>query len=429
MYIALIIIMFSACTFLYFKLNDFKIKELNKCLFFLTGVITHFPNPFYLLSNKFNLIKCNSTHSGVLKKNKSTTLALPYCDLIMPISITNEEYHNNTKKYIKKIKNNNPPQGGNNLQSPHIGPGLGLFTSKKSANIMGEDMLLNSFFGEGAEVNVSLNLQLLSVMKSFDKNKPIRQPHQEKNDGNIKILVVDDYEGSRYIIAKQLNNIGYKSIEANNGAQALTLWQKENQDVVITDCNMPVMSGYELSKRIRKEEKGNKTPCLIIGMTADNQNDEYNKCILSGMDACLLKPVKLNELRVTLAQFNDTSPLNLDKVRELFNSEDGEVDEEIMIFLLKSLLSSNQLDLLQLKSINTFNLGDIDTLRALTHRIKGGVALIEAHGVIAAIEIVELACKDPFSIELLYESTIKLQEKMVNLNSDIENYIISRGAV
>ncbi|MGE4723098.1 ATP-binding protein [Yersinia enterocolitica] len=314
-------------------------------------------------------------------------------------------------------------QGTNNLQSARIGTGLGLFISKKLANMMGGDLILNSSVGEGTEVNLNINLQLLSEVESTATNKVILQSHQVINKSKIKIIVVDDYDTNRKLIIQQLNYIGYQPIEASNGGQALALWQKEHQDVVITDCNMPVMTGYELSKIIRKEEeKENKAPCLIIGITAGNQNDEYNKCILSGMDICIFKPVKLNELQAALAQFNNTSSLYLDKMKRLVNDENEE-DEEKIKYLLKSLLESNQLDLLQLKSIDTFNISNTDTLRSLVHRIKGGAALVDAHAVIAATERVELACNDPLNLELLSEYTIELQEEMVKLNSDIEIYI------
>lgn len=311
-------------------------------------------------------------------------------------------------------------QGENNSQSVRIGTGLGLFISKKLANMMGGSLILNSHIGEGTEVNVKLNLQLLSEIELTDKHKVIKPSHRTGSKNNIKIIVADDYEANRNLIIQQLKYIGYNPIEANDGMQAFNLWQRERQDVVITDCNMPVMTGYELSKEIRREE-GHNVRCLIIGITASDQNDEYHKCIASGMDTCIFKPVKLNELRAVLSQFDNTSSLHLDKVRGLVN--DGEEDEGIIKLLLKSLLENNQLDLLKLKSINVFNIGDVDNLRDLVHRIKGGVTLIEAHEVIAAIEGVEVACKDPFNIELLSESTIKLQEEMIKLNSDIENYI------
>ncbi|MFP3748021.1 response regulator, partial [Achromobacter sp. SIMBA_011] len=81
---------------------------------------------------------------------------------------------------------------------------------------------------------------------------------------------------------------------AENGVQALQLWQQKAFDLLITDYHMPQMNGVELALAIRREEHEQQRPrTLIIGLTADAQQEEIERCINAGMRDCLIKPVSL----------------------------------------------------------------------------------------------------------------------------------------
>ena len=118
-----------------------------------------------------------------------------------------------------------------------------------------------------------------------------------------RILVVEDYEPNRQLLIRQLARLGYESDVAGDGAEALRLWQAAPYALILTDCNMPVMDGLELTGRIRdiEHDLGGHVP--IVAISANTTQQEIDKCLNAGMDAYLSKPVKLNELEQVCAKF------------------------------------------------------------------------------------------------------------------------------
>jgi two-component system sensor histidine kinase EvgS len=118
----------------------------------------------------------------------------------------------------------------------------------------------------------------------------------------LTILVVDDYPANRLLLSRQLSWLGHQVLEAEDGQQGLEQWSEYEFDLVITDCNMPVVSGYELAGAIRDEERcQGLSPTVILGLTANAQPEEKIRCIEAGMDDCLFKPIRLEELSAWLA--------------------------------------------------------------------------------------------------------------------------------
>lgn len=120
------------------------------------------------------------------------------------------------------------------------------------------------------------------------------------------ILVAEDNETNQDVMGRQLTLLGYAYQIAEDGAQALALWREHRFGLVLTDCHMPEMDGYALSKAIRVEEhdSGNHVP--IIAVTANALKGEADRCYAVGMDDYLAKPVQLAELQRML---NKWAPL------------------------------------------------------------------------------------------------------------------------
>ncbi|MGA3828165.1 response regulator, partial [Pseudomonas chlororaphis] len=98
----------------------------------------------------------------------------------------------------------------------------------------------------------------------------------------------DDQSANRSLLVQQLSFLGQSGRDAADGAVALAFWRSEPFAIVITDCNMPVMHGYDLATRIREDERQFKRkPCEVFGFTANAQPEEKTKCINAGMDDCL----------------------------------------------------------------------------------------------------------------------------------------------
>jgi len=126
--------------------------------------------------------------------------------------------------------------------------------------------------------------------------------HQAKNTfphGPL-ILVVEDHPINREVIRRQLHQLGYRSIACNNGQAALTALEAVAFDLVLTDCHMPVMNGFDLTRAIRASEKARVREITVVGLTASVAREEHRLCIEVDMNAFLVKPATLAALRETL---------------------------------------------------------------------------------------------------------------------------------
>ncbi|KAA1051260.1 two-component system sensor histidine kinase RcsC [Pseudocitrobacter sp. 73] len=125
--------------------------------------------------------------------------------------------------------------------------------------------------------------------------------HDVSADSNddMMILVVDDHPINRRLLADQLGTLGYQCMTANDGVDALNVLSKNHIDIVLSDVNMPNMDGYRLTQRIR--QLGLTLP--VVGVTANALAEEKQRCLESGMDSCLSKPVTLDVLKQTLAVY------------------------------------------------------------------------------------------------------------------------------
>ncbi|MEF9888675.1 two-component system sensor histidine kinase RcsC [Citrobacter sp.] len=116
---------------------------------------------------------------------------------------------------------------------------------------------------------------------------------------DMMILVVDDHPINRRLLADQLGSLGYQCKTANDGVDALNVLSKNHIDIVLSDVNMPNMDGYRLTQRIR--QLGLTLP--VVGVTANALAEEKQRCLESGMDSCLSKPVTLDVLKQTLTVY------------------------------------------------------------------------------------------------------------------------------
>ena len=115
------------------------------------------------------------------------------------------------------------------------------------------------------------------------------------------VLLVDDHPVNRFLLESQLQALGYAAESAEDGVEALEKWQSGRFAIVITDCNMPKMDGYELTRRIREREASGddgiahkRTP--IIACTANALGGQAETCFAAGMDDYLVKPVELSQM-------------------------------------------------------------------------------------------------------------------------------------
>jgi len=131
---------------------------------------------------------------------------------------------------------------------------------------------------------------------------PASEPHNEpQHNRQARVLLVEDNAVNQLVAKGMLGKLGCEVLLANHGAEALSLLENQAVDLVLMDCNMPVMDGYETTRRIRQKDALGGLP--IIALTANALSDERERCRAAGMDDYLAKPFRKDELAALLDQW------------------------------------------------------------------------------------------------------------------------------
>jgi two-component system sensor histidine kinase EvgS len=316
-------------------------------------------------------------------------------------------------------------QAESNGQSSRSGSGLGLVISRTLCEMMDGQLHLTSTLGEGTQVDVLLQFAVLEPLAADADTATEASPQQ-----TLQILVVDDYSANRLLLSKQLGYLGHKLVEARDGEQGLRAWRDRRFDVVITDCNMPVMDGYALARAIRAEEQERGLErCLIIGFTANAQPDEKDRCLQAGMDDCLFKPISLDVLQQRLDRVDAADGALADvqstpAIETLIDFSALEKlvrgDQEAMNELLDDLATSNQEDSAHLAQ--SLREQDVEALAELAHKLKGGARIVKARQLIMACETLEAACNDGSDEQAVQQAASALEREISSLAEALKAY-------
>ncbi len=184
------------------------------------------------------------------------------------------------------------------------GTGLGLTICKAYVEAMGGTIQVKSEMGKGSEF--SFIVPLSNSSHDFISSPVSTVTSSSANNEKIKILLVEDNEVNCIFVTKLLQLHGLVCDIAVNGEDALNACSAKNYDLIFMDCHMPVMDGYETTRKIRALE-GNRRHTRIIAMTACAMEDDRQKCIDAGMDDYISKPVKFDMIYQVILSINQSN--------------------------------------------------------------------------------------------------------------------------
>lgn len=296
-------------------------------------------------------------------------------------------------------------QAGSDTSRRYGGTGLGLSICRRLAELMGGEVDVESSLGMGTTMVLTLPMQiadatLLPAMVAaraaarlpLGRRRKVPTVEQATVEGTL-VLVVDDHPINRMVLMRQVNSLGYATEVAENGVEALKKWRSGRFALLVTDCNMPEMSGYELARSIREAERANgggHTP--IIACTANALGGEAENCFAAGMDDYLAKPVELSELGVKLhrwlplAEPPASDPVDRATIDALCGG-----DEDVRREVFEQFRVVNDEDARGLR--HAVQARDLAEVIHIAHRIKGASRTLGAVDLAAAGEHIEEAAR------------------------------------
>ncbi|WP_051434726.1 response regulator [Desulfonatronum lacustre] len=177
----------------------------------------------------------------------------------------------------------------------HGRPGLGLTIVRRLVKLMGGDVSMESTFGQGTTMNVSIPFKLPQDLAS---TAFLTDADRWKTGKGLRILVCEDNAYNALPLRMFLEKAGHEVTLVDNGQEALEKLDAQGFDCILMDIQLPVMDGLEATKKIRASTSNSaKKSIPIIAMTAIDKRGEREKCLQAGMNAYLEKPVRMADLQ------------------------------------------------------------------------------------------------------------------------------------
>ncbi len=246
----------------------------------------------------------------------------------------------------------------------------------------------------------------------------------------LHILMAEDNRVNQEVGRAVLKKLGCTVVIANNGLEALELWRRGGMDLILMDCMMPDMDGYESTKHIREEEaKRGRKHIPIVALTANALEGDKERCLATGMDDYLPKPFRIETLRAMLKQHTGMPGISLAKLPPAL---DTYVNPEPLAILrniggtalvqkvLRLFLTSAPL---QLGKIKTGLLGgDIEAVRHAAHSLKSAAADVGATQLSELARAIENAAREGLlttdaayltAMERAYDESVKILQQEI----------------
>ena len=305
------------------------------------------------------------------------------------------------------------------------GTGLGLAISKRLCELMGGRMWVESSGvpGEGAAFHFTI-LAVPAVEPPLQKSpnmanafcgvltKECRPAHKSKSapmqtDSTVdelyplRILLAEDNLINQKVALKMLGKMGYRADVASNGLEVLEAIKQIQYDVILMDCQMPEMDGYEATRQTRSlEQNKQRKPIYIIAMTAHAMKGDREECLAAGMNDYLSKPVRESDLREALqccrpaamnvapqAALPDEPLLDMEVLKEM-----AETGLEGVVELID--LYRSQAKELMVELRKAITAGAAEDVNQIAHKLAGSSAVCGVKALIAPLRALEQKGKE-----------------------------------
>lgn len=313
------------------------------------------------------------------------------------------------------------------------GSGLGLWITKELTDLMGGSIEIRSRIGEGTTVDVKIPL---IIPKRIASSYPTcdAQTDQGQNLKGISILIAEDNETSRILACEHLAGLGCDFVAVEDGLKAVTESQKRKFHFIIMDCAMPVLDGFDASRRILANHDDG-IPPVIIGCTANPSDAAVAKCLAAGMRSVLVKPYTRKELAQALqsdiyamtaasqAAVNNHTQKAKPEVPPIINLatisalENQLTHAKITFEMIVDVFCKTSTE--QIREISDSSaVGDWQTCGRIAHSLKGGCLSIGAVRLSALCAEMEDAC---------HADSVRATEPRVS-SQDLENLVSEHAA-
>jgi PAS domain S-box-containing protein len=237
-----------------------------------------------------------SIHQEMGDKTSSRKTKEPFMDLIIRVADTGIGISDD---FMPKLFSTFEQEDGE-ITRRYGGTGLGLAISKKLAELMNGEILVDNTPSKGSVF--TLHLKQVKISSQVEEEIPASEFSMEVPVfPKGRVLIADDHPEIRDFFAEVFSDTGLETKIVSDGKKALNQARKNKPDLIITDIKMPVMDGYELNKKIKKDPDLQGIP--VIAITASAMKEEIEKIRRSKFEGLLLKPISSHELMAEVQKF------------------------------------------------------------------------------------------------------------------------------